>query len=731
MNKTIILSSFALLSAFLTLLLGSFVFLQGKSSRVNRNFFIFTLTIFIWLLFYSFAYFVKAPVLKFLFFRIGYIGVICIPITWYHFELSFLRKDNKKLFFLLYGGYTIAAIFIFLDIFTKSFIIDLSKYNWGYYPKVFIPIHLSFLSYFNFYFTIALLLLFFSFWKKNNIPPIERARIKYIFIAGIVGTFAAIDFLPNYEINYKLNIIPFGFTFMIIFCGITTYAIIRYRLMDIRVFISRALAFLISYSILLIVPFFFAFRMYPVLGPLFGIHWWLVPVGLLMFFAALAPMAYEQIRRGMENTLLAAQKRYQKLLLQAAAGMVREHNLSHLSKLIVYIVKKIVKVDFASIFLNDKTQRVYTLRAIRDHAGSYPKITFLYEHPFIDYLRNNQEPVLYEELPLAIRNSLGVTLPISLIIPSAFENNLLGFVILGEKLNREPYSEDDINTFKTLSHQAAMAIENCLFFEEFKNVQRKIFTAEKLASIGGMADGVAHQIKNRLNHFSIGSGEMQCEIKDFIKKHPAAVEQNPELMKSFEYILGIIDSMIDNVKRTDNVVKGILGYARVEEKAEFFSEFPLNEILQTSLDLLKIKHEVAEVPLKCDFGSDDTLYGVKAQLMECMFNILDNTYEATMEKRNKLPDEEKLQFNPLIEFKLTQAPGISRIQITDNGVGIKDEDKLKIFAPFFTTKSSYKSGSGIGMYVVRRIVEENHKGKITFESAYMQGTKFVIELPRK
>jgi signal transduction histidine kinase len=326
---------------------------------------------------------------------------------------------------------------------------------------------------------------------------------------------------------------------------------------------------------------------------------------------------------------------------------------------------------------------------------------------------------------------LDLPLAVSLVVPSSIEQNLLGFVVLGEKLNREPYSEDDINVFKILSHQAAMAVENCLFFEEFKNVQQKIFTAEKLASIGGMADGVAHQIKNRLNHFSIAAGEMRSEIKDFMEKHPGAIEQTPDLKKSLDYVLDIAASMIDNVKRTDDVVRGILNYARVEEKGEFFSQFSLKEIVEVSSGLVRIKHEVAEAPLECDIGQDDVIYGVKAQIMECIFNLLDNHYEAGIEKRNKLSDDERAGFSPFIKLKLTQYDGTSRIEISDNGIGIRDEDKFKIFAPFFTTKSSYKSGSGIGMYVVKRIIEENHKGKIFFESTYMQGTKFVIELPRK
>jgi len=130
-------------------------------------------------------------------------------------------------------------------------------------------------------------------------------------------------------------------------------------------------------------------------------------------------------------------------------------------------------------------------------------------------------------------------------------------------------------------------------------------------------------------------------------------------------------------------------------------------------------------------GDSDLIYGVKSQIMESIYNLVDNSYEAALDRKNKLEGEEKYAFRPIVKLKLIQEPTLSRIEISDNGIGIREEDKHKIFAPFFTTKSSYKSGTGIGMYVVGRIVKENHKGKIWFETAYMQGTKFIVELPKK
>ncbi|MEI8349635.1 MAG: ATP-binding protein [Candidatus Omnitrophota bacterium] len=662
------------------------------------------------------------PKMALILWKFAHLGIIFIPVFVFH--LSYVLCNIRKTY-LLVAVYAQGIFFLLLNIINHLFVSDVRLVFSSFYyvvPGVF---------YAPFFCVWLLIVLYahyvlFLFYRKSS--GNTRNQILYLFVGTLLGFLGgATNFLPV----FYLDIYPVGNFTIPLYCLIVSYAILKYRLMDIRLFISRAVAFLISYSILLVVPFFFAYRMYPVLYPFAGIHWWLVPAMLLVFFSTCSPVAFEQMRKGMENTLLADQKRYQKLLLQASSGMVREHDIHRLSKLVVYLVKRIVKIEFAAIFLYDKEQRVYKLKAMRDGVGFPSQVKFLFEHHFITYLKSKKEPVLYDEVPMYVRNSLHMPFPTSLVIPLLIEDNLLGFVILGNKLNREPYSDDDMNVFEILAHQAAMAIESCLFFEEFRFAQERLFSAEKLASIGGMADGVAHQIKNRLNHFSVASGEMQYEIKDFIEKNPQVVDQSPELKKSLDYLSEIARSLVENVKRTDGVVKGILNYARVEEKETFFSYFSLQEVLTLSLELLRIKHEIVQFPLEADIASCDTLYGVKAQIMESVYNILDNGYEAVQEKRRALSEEEKITFQPRITFKATQNEHCYHIETSDNGIGIKEEDKHKIFAPFFTTKSSYKSGTGIGMYVVKRIVEENHKGKITFDSTYTQGTRFVIDLPKK
>ncbi|MCF7908533.1 MAG: GAF domain-containing protein [Candidatus Omnitrophica bacterium] len=660
--------------------------------------------------------------------RLAHVPGLLIAPLFLHVIYVFCGIQRRK--FLVFS-YLAALTYIVLDSFNLLSYTTQLIFGAFYYIKPIGPQYTAFATLWLYIIAHSLFVLFRFYRTASGHKKNQALYFLIVMLVGFSG--GSTHFITAIAFSKGIQIYPFGQLGVALYCIVATYAILKYRLMDVRIFVSRAAAFLISYPFFLSIPFIFAYRTQVELHSLMGANWWLVPAGLIIFFSSLSPIAYSQLKIRMEEKLLADQKRYQKLLLQAASGMATEHNLNKLSKLIVYIVKRAVKVEFATIFIDDKNDGVYRMKAFRDTQREAPfaNVTFLYEHSFIRYLAKHSEPCIYEELPEEIRASLGAFSSAALVIPSAVQDELLGFVILGAKLNKQPYSDDDVNVFKILSHQAALAIENSLFLEETKQAQEKIFAAEKLASIGGMADGVAHQIKNRLNQFSVASGELKYEIKDYLAKHPAITKNNKDLKKTLKYLTEIADSLINNVKRTDGIVKGILNFARVEETSTFFSQFSLKEVIDLSAELLKIKHEIFEAPLDIKLGSSDTVYGIKSQITEAVYNLLDNAYEATQEKRALMTKEGRDGFNPLIKIKLTHKAGVNLLEISDNGIGMRDEDKAKVFAPFFTTKSSYKSGTGIGVYVVKRMIEENHKGKVHFSSTYMEGTKFFVELPKK
>lgn len=639
-------------------------------------------------------------------------GAIFIAPFYFHYICALLNICSRKKRILIFA-YIFSIISLLFNL-TPFFVKSVSQKLWfKYWPDAGI-IYGLFLAIWGW---IALYGFYLLIKSLKNISGQEKNKLRYILVASTIIWSGG---STNFPLWFNVPIPPVGNISISIYVAIVAYAIIRYRLMDIKIAITRAGIFLIVYTFVLGIPFI-------VLG---HTHSGLFATTLAVVFATIGPLIYRFLQRKAEAVLLNQQRRYQKILLQAALGMVTEHNLDKLSKLIVYILRKAIDLDFSAIFISDKKNQFYRLRAAQTQDNPYKQdITVSEEHPFIFYLKKNREPFFFEEMPVYIKNSFDLPFQPRIIIPAFAGSDLLAFVLLGEKTNTQHYTEEDINVFKILSRQAALAIQNCMFFDESKEAQQRMFSAEKLASIGGMADGVAHQIKNRLNLFSLASGELKMEIEHFVSKHDKLIDDTPELNKTLEYLKKIAVSIIENVKKTDGIIKGMLDFAKIDKKENFFTAFSLNEVANLSSNLLIIKHETATLPITVKIDSEDMIYGIKSQLTEAIYNMLDNAYEAIQEKKALLGEAEAINFVPSIELRLTRAQDRQVIKVSDNGIGIKEEDRHKIFSPFFTTKSSYKSGSGIGVYVVKRIVEENHKGKIWFASAYMKGTDFFIELP--
>ncbi|MCX5680940.1 MAG: HAMP domain-containing sensor histidine kinase, partial [Candidatus Omnitrophica bacterium] len=118
--------------------------------------------------------------------------------------------------------------------------------------------------------------------------------------------------------------------------------------------------------------------------------------------------------------------------------------------------------------------------------------------------------------------------------------------------------------------------------------------------------------------------------------------------------------------------------------------------------------------------------GNATQLQEVFFNIIDNAYDAIMQKKAEIPDE---KFMGKIKISTRPSGKFLEINVLDNGMGVKEEDHAKLFTPFFTTKVSSRKGTGLGLYVIKKIVEDNHQGEILITSDYKVGTLFVVKLP--
>lgn len=232
--------------------------------------------------------------------------------------------------------------------------------------------------------------------------------------------------------------------------------------------------------------------------------------------------------------------------------------------------------------------------------------------------------------------------------------------------------------------------------KDLQNAQKQIYHAEKLASIGRLASGVAHQVNNPLNG---------------IKSCLYSIQQEPDNINQTREYLALIDEGIDNI---ESVVKKLLGFARQQSISENFID--INESILKVVHLFDYRLKEKNIEVKLDLAKD--LYRVKIDyhlFQEVIMNLLLNSHDA-IEKTGTISISTHIENESSIAM-----------QISDTGCGISPEDIKKIYEPFFTTKE-VGTGTGLGLSVCLGIIE-SHDGRIVVESTLGKGTTFKVILP--
>jgi signal transduction histidine kinase len=294
---------------------------------------------------------------------------------------------------------------------------------------------------------------------------------------------------------------------------------------------------------------------------------------------------------------------------------------------------------------------------------------------------------------------------------------------------------------RTLEHKVEMRtqeiqakntdLENTL--NELKNTQEKLIVQEKLASLGALTAGIAHEIKNPLNfvtNFAELSVELVGELREVVEAQQDRLEP-----KDREDLGAIIDDLQLNMtkitehgKRADNIVRGMLQHSRGKSGDPVPTD--LNALLAEYVALayhgMRAQDASFNITLETSYDPAVGMVAVVPQDISRVFlNIINNACYAAHEKRQSAGAE----FSPTVRVQTADLGDHVRISIRDNGVGIPAAIREKIFNPFFTTKPPGK-GTGLGLSITYDIVRQ-HKGEIHVESEEGSYTEFVIVLPKK
>lgn len=292
----------------------------------------------------------------------------------------------------------------------------------------------------------------------------------------------------------------------------------------------------------------------------------------------------------------------------------------------------------------------------------------------------------------------------SIVYPLVMKNEVFGVLSVNRTVKEEPFTAAELRHITILGSQIAQAIHNAKLYSELEKkmqeiqvMQFQLVQSEKMAALGQLATGVAHEINNPLTGI-LGLTEMLLQSKDL------TVEQREDL-----------ESVLQQSKRCRKIVQNLLQFSRRRKPQEEL--IALNEILTPTLELTRGDLRAAHITIQTEIPDNlPAIRGDSSQLEQVFLNIIVNA-------RHALAGREAA----LLKIRAFREAAKIIVSFEDNGPGIPPEDLGKVFDPFFTTKPIGR-GTGLGLSISYGIIQQHH-GTIRVESKVGVGATFVIELP--
>ena len=331
-----------------------------------------------------------------------------------------------------------------------------------------------------------------------------------------------------------------------------------------------------------------------------------------------------------------------------------------------------------------------------------------------------------------------------LAVPLMRDGAVEGVLLLGRPAPGS-FSQRQVDLVQTFADQAVIAIENVRLFEqvqertrelslsleELGTAQDRLVQTEKLASLGQLTAGIAHEIKNPLNfvnNFSALSSELIDELNDLLKSTALGDKVRAEIDDLTQMLKGNLEKVVQHGKRADSIVKNMLLHSR--EGSGEHRAADINAIVEESLNLAyhgaRAEKPGFNITLQRDLDPKAGMIDLYPQEITRVFlNLISNGFYAAT-KRKEASEE---SFEPTLSAATKNFGNRVEIRIRDNGTGIPQEVKEKMFNPFFTTKPAGE-GTGLGLSMSHDIIVKQHGGKIDVDTMPGQFTEFIISLPR-
>jgi C4-dicarboxylate-specific signal transduction histidine kinase len=491
--------------------------------------------------------------------------------------------------------------------------------------------------------------------------------------------------------------------------------------MDIEIIIKKGFIYSILMAAIIGIYSLLMFIGQNIFQAAFGINQWIATI-VTAFVIAVGYKPLESFLTDFTNQYFFRKKYdYQKTLMQSSEAMNLLTDIDRLVRLTTRIVARRMDLVETSTLIYEEAHHRYVVKAAEGKSKEMLGTTFSDNFELFKHLFSSKNILVKDEVTQTLNSKLVLhderkrlstikkemeKLHAQLCIPSITRgkymgNKLVAVFCMGEKKSGDMYSNEDIQLLTTLSNQAAIAIENALMysdlmkqFKELKETKDALVQSEKLAALGTMAAGIAHEIRNPLTSLQLFVQMMAERFDDH------------EFREKFTQIVP------PEIERLNRIVNDLVSFAKPSKLTREPNQ--INEILEKTIRLSEISFKKLNVKVVREFNDVPKVMVDPQQIMQIFLNLIMNGAQAmqsggTLTVRTRYDDFSK---------KVC-------VDIQDTGHGISEENLKKLYSPFFTTK---EGGTGLGLAITRRIIEE-HKGEIKVKSKVGEGTTFTVELP--
>ncbi|MBI4610288.1 MAG: GAF domain-containing protein [Candidatus Rokubacteria bacterium] len=704
-------SALPLIALFLNAALVGVSILRNPASRLNRVFAYFATALALW----NFGVFMlrRAPdeASAYLWEVVIHVGVIAIPVFYYHFVLIFLDSTTRRrpALALAYG---LAIIFSAINASGSAlFMTGVKSTHWGWAPATG-PLYTPFFLYFNAFMIYGLCHLAKAYRTIDS--SFRRNRVMLVLLATFISLiggfvdfarFILTRFLPAADQAYPLGI-P-GNMILVFMIGLS---IVRYRMFDVDVALKKAAIYCGVAAVVtsLLVGLTWTLEQQFRLEETSAL-WIVIPLGLIMtlFLSPFGHGLESQVerlifskRRGCYDTLLNLSNRMSaildsgKLVDTLVRGLARGIPLTH-CVVMLYDRAANLFVPYREESTTGEESGIAPIRADSSIAQWLAQADGVLVK---EEVKINRQMAVYFE---AVEGELE-QIPASLLVPLKIENKLTGILLLGEKLSGEVFDDQELEVLSVVANQAAISLENARLYEQLGSSNARLLQASQLKS--QFLASMSHELRTPLNSIIGFSKVLLNRIDgDLTDRQDSYVRS---VHSSSMHLLELINSVLD--------ISRIEAGKQELDLQEIDLHDLMDECIESSAPLARGK------PLKIEKDAPlelPRLRGDRTKVKQVLLNLLSNAVKFTATGR--------------VMVRVRPEPDAVHVSVADTGIGIREADLPRLFEPFQRLDSPLArdaGGTGLGLAISKKFVEL-HRGRIWAESRENHGSTFHFVLP--